>query len=205
MKEVFLSNRRDALVPVTDEGFDVLGQYPKDAVLRVKITQTRSLPHHRFFHAFIGEAFSEWPEGHKIQPSDTEYLRAWCLVKANIKEIVTVNLGELGIRNPMAAIASLKLISRSLTSKPVWFNIDTHLGIVEMQWAKSIAFDKMDEAEFRETTARVFDVIYQETGIDVDDYYHNWQEKYGKLKVEPTRICGIVIHEHNEMPDEQAD
>lgn len=39
MNEVFLSNLGDALVPVTDDGFDVLAKYPRYQVLKVKITQ----------------------------------------------------------------------------------------------------------------------------------------------------------------------
>jgi hypothetical protein len=69
----------------------------------------------------------------------------------------------------------------------VWFAIDTHDGLIEVMWAKSIAFSKMDEEEFRETTSRVFDVIYEETGLDVEEHYRIYLQNNPKLKVEPKR------------------
>ena len=187
MKDVYLRNLGKSLVPVNREGEEALASYPINSAVRVKITQDRLLSHHRFLFAFIREVFEAWPNTHKIQPPDEDWLRAWLLVRADVRHTMTVAWDILGTKEPFAAVAILKRVAGTLTDRPVWFAIDPDQGIIEMSWAKSIAFHKMDQQEFSETTTRIYDVVYEETGIDVDDVAARWQKEHGKLKVEPKR------------------
>lgn len=191
--ELFLSNHGDSLVPVNDEGYVALSKYPKDTVLRVKLTQARSLPHHRFFFAFMREAFDNWPDDHRVQPPNEDWLRQWLMVRAGIKETAALAFESGTSPDPMGLVRMLKAITGTVTKRPIWFSIDTSEGTIEAMWAKSVAFDKMDEAEFKETTSKVFKTIFDEVGIDCDVYYLDWQKKYGKLKVEPSRVCGLNV------------
>lgn len=189
MKELFLRNTRSALVPASKSGEEALASYPKDVILRVKVSQARMLPHHKFFFAFLDEAFEHWPALHAFKPRDADYhLRAWLLVKAGFSE--GVDLRPRTVQEAHATVQALKLVVRGLVGdRPFWSKITTDHegGLIEVRWPMSIAFHNMDEEEFRRVTPVVFAVIYAEAGIDVDDYYRKWQEKNGKLKVEPSR------------------
>ena len=186
MKDLFLRKVGQTLVPVNELGEEGLASYPDQVLLRVKITQPRLLPHHRFFFAFLDEVFEHWPDTHKFQPTDADYhLRAWLLVKAGFSHRF-VSEPFKDSRITQKALVLLKGFVQQLTGgKPVWFK---QVGeTIEAQWPRSISFTNMDEEEFRRVTSVVFAVIYGETGMDVDEYYERWKIKEGSLQVAPTR------------------
>jgi hypothetical protein len=186
MKDVFLRRVGRSLVPTNAEGEAALESYPSGAVVRAKLTQERSLPHHKFFFAFLREVFENWPKTYKIQPPDEDWLRSWLLVMAGVKHSWSIAWDVLG-PNPLIVIQILKPMLRQITSKPIFWSVNPKEGMVEADWAKSIAFHKMEEDEFKETTTRIFDVIYAEVGMDVEEHYKAWQKENGKLKIEPRR------------------
>lgn len=189
MKEVFLTNMGNALVPAEADGEEALASYPKGVVLRVKITQPRSNPHNSFFFAFLRETFDAWPSTHAFQPRDSsDHLRAWLLVKAGFSEQIEVDWPENKMQAVHAANTLKVVVNRFSRGKPFWVKI---VGLkVVAAWPMSIAFENMDEEEFKRVTTIVFSVIYAEAGLDVDEYYERWQEKNSELSIKPTRHSG---------------
>ena len=189
MKELFFRNAGAALIPNNEEAEDALRQYPNGVTLRVKVVQPRSTPHNNFFFAFLKEAFEQWPETHAFQPTDyNDHLRAWLLVKAGFSN--GVDLRPRTEQEARATVAALKLVVRELAGgRPFWtkITVDYGGGLIEVRWPKSIAFDRIDEEEFRRITTVIFAVIYAETGLDVEDHYQRYLEKHPALKVVPTR------------------
>lgn len=186
MKDLFLRKVGQTLVPVNELGEEGLASYPDQTLLRVKITQPRLLPHHRFFFAFLDEVFEHWPETHKFQPTDADHhLRAWLLVKAGFSDRFVSDPFQNGKITKQAMALLKSFVDRLTGGRPVWFK---QVGeTIEAQWPVSISFTNMDEEEFRRVTALVFAAVYGETGIDVDEYYQKWKLKEGSLTVVPTR------------------
>jgi hypothetical protein len=187
MKEVFLAVQKSALVAVNEDGEEALAGYPAGTVVRVRISQTRSNPHNNFFFAFLKEVFSNWPETHKFQPKDyNDHLRAWLLVKGGFSEIFESELMPDLKTAGLAAMLLTAMLKRFTKGKPVWMKIEGRK--ISAAWPQSIAFDKMDEEEFKRVTTIIFAVIYAETGMKVEEYYDEWQIKHGRLPMAPTRI-----------------
>jgi hypothetical protein len=186
MKEVFLVNRLDALVPASEEAETALRSYPLGAQLRVKITQRRSLPHHNFYWAFIGETLLHWPAGHGHKPRDDRHLHSWLAVKAGFFEHVEFVATGMTEAQILFSLRMARVLVEKLSGgRPYWPKIEGQE--ISFAWPMSIRFERMDEEEFKRFTTAVFTVIYSEVGIDVDDYYEAWQKKHGALKVKPER------------------
>lgn len=186
VKTAFLRNKVDCLVPAEESGEEALRSYPEDALLRVQIYQPRSIPHHNFFFAFIAEVYDAWPDIHPFQPDNSEHLRAWLTVKAGYLEMFEWDFVGLPTTTIHASLNVCRaLIKARAGDRATWFKI---IGTkIYAAWPKSIKFEKMDEDEFKRFTTIVFALIYSEVGIDVDDYYGEWQNKHGGLQVAPTR------------------
>jgi len=194
MKEVFLRNRGAALTAIDEDGETALRSYPIGAVLRVKLTQPRSLPHHNFFFAFLEEVYLGWPfETHPFQPDDSEHLRAWLTVKAGYMQMMEFEVPD-GPTVSAAIKVAKGVVFQFSGGRPIWFKVVGHK--IFAAWPKSIKFTKMDEKEFIEFTTKVFDLIWSEVGIDVEEHYREWQNKNGSLQVVPARSA--------EKPDGQS-
>lgn len=192
MKEVFLHNKRTALIPASSDAEEALYAFPLGAVLRCKITQKRSLPHHNFYWAFIGECFNEWPENHGHKPMDGRHLHSWLAVKAGYLEMLEFEAPESASEREIEfSVKMAKSLADKLSGgRPSWPKVIGHK--IYFAWPKSIAFENMDEDDFKRFTMLVFTLIYSEAGIDVDDYYKKWQSKHGDLKVRPERFVSPV-------------
>jgi hypothetical protein len=186
MKELFFRNAGKALIPADASGEEALAAYPLNVILRVKVVQPRSTPHHRFFFAFLNEVFANWPEMHVFQPRDADYMRGWLLVKAGFAETLEYDWIVESYDGRRQAAGLLKIaVEKFSGGKPFWVKISgTHIIAA---WPQSIAFDKMDETEFQRVSSLVFAVVYAETGLDVEEHYAEWQSKNGSLQVAPTR------------------
>lgn len=183
-KELFLINRGDALVPASEAAEEGLRAYPLGAQLRVKITQKRSLPHHNFYWAFMTEAQVSWPDDHGFQPRDEKHLHAFAAVRCNFHEMMEWEVPSRELANAIVAVAKA-IVTKLAGGRPVWWKYAGKM--LYAAWPRSIAFDKMDEDDFKDFTRIIFTWIYSETGIDVEEYYERWQEKNGKLNVKPER------------------
>ncbi len=184
-KEIFLINRGDALIPNSEDAEEALRSYPFGVQLRVKVTQTRSLPHHRFYWAFLAHVFPHWPEHHKHPLRDEDHLHAWLAVYVDWCEEFTSELMPDLKTAGLAATMVIAFVKKISGDKPFWLRIDGNK--VTARWPKSIAFSRMDEEEFKRFTTRVFTAIYEKVGIDIDEYYEKWQDSHGALKVVPER------------------
>ncbi len=189
LKDVFLINRGDALVPASPHGEEVLAQYPLGASIRAKLTRERQLPHHNFYWAFISHVLVNWPEEHELNVTgrDEKFLHAWMAVRAGWYETTgfepPAGADEIALR--FAVRVARRMVIELAGDKPVWSKVIN--GMIEFRWPKSIAFKKMKQDEFSLFTTDVFTKIYAETGIDVDDYYSNWAKHNKKLEHPPFR------------------
>ncbi len=185
MKEVFLAVQKSALVAVEEDGEEALAGYAPGTVVRVKIIQPRSNPHHNFFFAFLKEVYQQWPGEHGFKPMNYQnHLRAWLLVRAGFYEEIT--LEPASREEAEFTVRALRLVDRAFSNgRPFWSRIIG--GKIIVRWPISIAFEKIDEEDFRRVTTLVFAAIYGETGMDVDDYYERWQVKHGRLPMAPSR------------------
>lgn len=202
MKELFFRNAGKALIPINADGEEALASYPIGVTLRVKVVQPRSTPHHNFFFAFLKEVFGHWPDTHAFQPRDEDYLRGWLLVKAGFSETMEFDwdFGANQYGRDMAIRMMKSAVERFSKGRPFWVKAQGMKIIAA--WPRSIAFDKMDEEDFRRTANLVFAVIYAETGLDVEVHYQAYLEKHPALKVVPTRK--INGRQTGNSPEDQA-
>ena len=141
----------------------------------------RSLDHLKLFHAFIRHLRRNWPEGHAFQPEgatarDQErHLRAWLTVAAKHVQPShhhTWN-DEAGRELTLRILHNEMEVDRKL-GRYGWPRIQDN-GITIYR-PKSIAIygpHKIGQEEFNEVTRDVFDVAYNATGIDVEDWRQN--------------------------------
>lgn len=184
MKEAFLVNKLNSLAAASEDAVEALKAFPENVVLRVKITQPRSMPHHKFFFAFLNEVFQNWPEDHPFRPNDEEHLRAWLTVKAGWLEMMEYVVPTTAEAHRAIKIAKA-IIYKFSGGRPIWFKL---IGSqIYAAWPKSIKFEKMDEEEFKRFTTAIFTLIYAETSMDVEEHYERWQSENGGLSVAPTR------------------
>lgn len=184
MKEVFLRKSGVKLEAVDEHGEETLRTYPDGVVLRVKLTQPRSSASHRFFFAFLNEVYLNWPETHPFRPDDMEHLRAWLTVKVGHMQLMEFDLPD-GIMAREAVRVARAAIFEFSGGRPIWFKIINNK--IFAAWPKSIEFHKMDEREFCGFTDAIFSLIYQETGLDVEEHYREWKDKHGSLQMAPAR------------------
>lgn len=185
-KDLFLKRIKNGLIAETVEAIEGVQAYPEGVTVRVKVTQPRVLAHHRFYFAFTGEVFEDVKDSYRISFSDVDEFRGWLLVRAGFFHSTTQSFS--GFKDPFHLISLLKAILKDIAyNKTVWWAINPEIMAVTGRWARSVAFHKMDEDEFRSLTAAVFSFIYSEFQIDVDDYYKSWAEENGCLKVVPEK------------------
>lgn len=123
----------------------------------------RSPEQHRRFFALIKAAFHHWPEGHARQFTSQDELRKWLQMKAGWRE-VGAQIPLSGI-NPDKALFLAKAAIQAVESfaEPVFYK--DSLVIFK---PKSIAFDKMKQAEFNDLNDAVSQVIEAEIGVPAD-------------------------------------
>jgi hypothetical protein len=129
----------------------------------------RSLEQLRRFFAVLRAMKHHWPEKAEFQPENEEHLRKWVLIKAGHKETTDIPVpfaeDEPGVTR-LAAVA----IEGAVAAAGAFAFIRPHPegGLVRVFKAKSIAFDKLGQAEFNDLNAEVEAVYEAETGLKAD-------------------------------------
>ena len=124
----------------------------------------RSVEQLRRFFAVLRKAYFHWPEREGLfQPHSMEHLRKWVLCQAGHR-VVAKTLTLPGSGNP-ARLKAMKEFANELLSMDQRFGRwkETTLAVYE---AKSIAFDKLGQAEFNRLNDEVEGVYKAEAGLD---------------------------------------
>jgi hypothetical protein len=155
------------LVPENKTDYVALEGFASGALLRVSVRKPRRKKHHRLYFGVINVAFDNWPERHPFQPDDTEHLRAWLQCQA----LHCDTYGE-PLRNDGHDIERMLEFTQRAMQKIKAAGghgfFAEHNGAIVLFTPKSVAYDKLDEAEFRKVSQPVFDVIERETGMTVE-------------------------------------
>lgn len=130
-------------------------------------TKPRSLDQMRRFFAVLRAMFSHWPETSEFTPESEEHLRKWVLIKAGHRETTDVPVSFAEDQPGLTKLTALA-IEGALKAAGAYAFIRPHPegGLVRVFKAKSIAFDKLGQAEFNALNDAVETVYAQETGLD---------------------------------------
>lgn len=130
----------------------------------------RSLDQLRRFFAVLRAMKMHWPERAEFQPESEEHLRKWALVKAGHRETADIPCEWATDRPSLTKLASLAIESAIQAAGTYAFvRPDSNGGRVRVFKAKSIAFDKLGQAEFNRLNDEVEAVYRAETGLDPDE------------------------------------
>lgn len=127
----------------------------------------RSLEQLRRFFAVLRAMYSHWPESAEFKPDSEEHLRKWVLIKAGHRETTDVPVAWAEDQPGLTKLAALS-IEGALKAAGAFAFIRPHPegGLVRVFKAKSIAFDKLGQAEFNALNDQVEVVYAAETGLD---------------------------------------
>lgn len=127
--------------------------------------RSRSTEQHRRFFGVIKATFDNWPEAHAFQPDSAEHLRAWLTVRAGHRTIKTFHVGGAEA-SELARL--LPIVTLMMLNKYCWCKADG-VSAVQVCVPESIAFDKLEHADFCKLNDEVAAVIESETGLRADD------------------------------------
>ena len=130
----------------------------------------RSLDQLRRFFAVLRAIKMHWPEAAEFQPESEEHLRKWALVKAGHREATDVPVEFAADQPAVTRLASFAIETAIKAAGAFAFvRPDANGGRVRVFKAKSIAFDKLGQADFNRLNDEVEAVYKAETGLDPDE------------------------------------
>lgn len=123
----------------------------------------RSLDQLRRFFAVLRAMFNHWPESADFQPHCEEHLRKWVLCAAGHRTVVQT------LTMPRTSNASL--MASMMAFAEALLEMDHRFGrwkgsTLAVYEAKSIAFDKLGQADFNKLNDEVEAAYRSETGLD---------------------------------------
>jgi hypothetical protein len=130
-------------------------------------TKPRSAPQLRRFFAVLRAMFSHWPETAEFQPESEEALRKWALIKAGHKDTTDVAVPFADDQPGLTRLVAVS-VEACVRGAGGYAFIRPHPdgGLLRVFKAKSIAFDKLGQAEFNALNDAVETVYARETGLD---------------------------------------
>ena len=130
-------------------------------------TKPRSVPQLRRFFAVLRAMFLHWPENAQFSPESEEHLRKFILIRAGYRETTDIPVTFAEDQPGLTKLTALS-IEAALKAAGAYAFIRPHPdgGLVRVFKAKSIAFDKIGQAEFNALNDAVETAYAQETGLD---------------------------------------
>jgi hypothetical protein len=149
---------------------------PVNKRVKVRVTQARSLPHHRALYGSRLEIIKQWPEDYPYQPANENELIAWLKVMAGhrIATFVKVESPE-----QIKAMKAAYEIERK-NSNYVW--LIEKKGGVEIVRPDSVSFEALDEIEFSKVFNAISDVLAKHVGLSLDDIIQYLKDKNSEKK-----------------------
>lgn len=130
-------------------------------------TKPRSAPQLRRFFAVLRAMFSHWPETASFQPETEEHLRKWVLIRSGHRETTDIQVAFAEDQPGLTKLTALS-IEAALKAAGAYAFVRPHPdgGLVRVFRARSMAFDKIGQAEFNALNDAVETAYAQETGLD---------------------------------------
>ncbi len=129
-----------------------------------KIPHPRNADRHKLLFAILKPAFSMWPETADFQPTDTEDLRAYLLIKVGWKTVEEVKIAGGSKKQILAGMTAFMNRKRE---KPVKVFEQTDDG-VKGYAPKSIAWHRCKESEFKTILEAVIAEIENTIGVPIE-------------------------------------
>lgn len=124
---------------------------------------SRSIPQLRRYFAMVRAAFTHWPEGHELQPRNSEELRKWLQAKCGYRRFIVLKVDPDNL--PMVRSAMKALLE--LMDDYAWpVALPDGIAVVA---SESIRFDKMPHSEFCKLCDDVASRIEQEIGASIEE------------------------------------
>lgn len=169
MVDLLVKKRLDgSFEPANMDGILGVEHLPCNVILKAKITRPRSKPHHNLFFAVVALAFKNWPESSDFLPDSTEHLRAYliCSAAPEFREaLFTIDMRTPNFNEMVTALGIAGAQKRICFPR-----VDFKRGKMYIVAPKSIAWEKMDQAQINELSNKVSEVLLEETGLSFDDY-----------------------------------
>lgn len=129
--------------------------------------KSRSLPQHRRFFGVLRAMFNHWPETAEFQPESEEHLRKWAIAKAGYRTATDIAVPYAEEEPGLTRLVSIS-IEAAVRGAGGFAFVRPHPegGLVRVYTARSIAFDKLGQAEFNALNDAVETVYARETGLD---------------------------------------
>jgi hypothetical protein len=162
-----------ALVPWNSEAEAAMQKLPEGRCLRAEVRLPRSGPAHRMFFAVVAAAALHWPHDTEPNPEgDAELLRAWLLVRAGHRDVITFPLPDAPKAQQIMVASVSDLVTRlRARGEYTWIRTGEVEGqeCVRVYVSRSMDFDNLDEAAFAPIRQHAYDDIESATGVRVDD------------------------------------
>ena len=130
----------------------------------------RSLAQMRRFFGVLRAMQSHWPESAEFQPESEEHLRKYVLVKAGHRDATDIPVPYAEDQPSVTKLVAIS-VEGAVRAAGAFAFIRPHPrgGMVRVFRAKSIAFDKLEQAEFNKLNDEVEAIYKAETGLDADE------------------------------------
>lgn len=127
----------------------------------------RSVEQLRRFFGMLRAMYRHWPETSEFQPESEEALRKWVLIKAGHKDTTDVAVPFAEDQPGLTRLVAIS-VEACVRGAGGYAFIRPHPdgGLLRVFKAKSIAFDKLGQAEFNALNDAVETVYARETGLD---------------------------------------
>jgi hypothetical protein len=141
--------------------------------VKVKVTQARSLPHHRALYGSLNEIIRQWPETYRpYQPANKDELIAWLKVMAGHKK---VTYAKVTTPSEITALKEAYAVERA-NSNYVW--LIERDGEYTIERPDSNNWERLDEIAFSRVFNSIADVLMRETGISLDGVIQYLKSKH---------------------------
>lgn len=130
-------------------------------------SKPRSVEQLRRFFGMLRAMYRHWPETAEFQPESEEALRKWVLIKAGHKDTTDVAVPFADDQPGLTRLVAVS-VEACVRGAGGYAFIRPHPdgGLLRVFKAKSIAFDKLGQAEFNALNDAVETVYARETGLD---------------------------------------
>lgn len=130
-------------------------------------SKPRSVEQLRRFFGMLRAMYRHWPEDAEFQPESEEALRKWALIKAGHKDTTDVAVPFADDQPGLTRLVAVS-VEACVRGAGGYAFIRPHPdgGLLRVFKAKSIAFDKLGQAEFNALNDAVETVYARETGLD---------------------------------------
>lgn len=188
--------RSGGIFPLDAAGSAALTRFKPNALINVKISRRRSLPHHNFFFAFLSEVFQNWPavdprgNAMPIYPDSAEHLRAWLIVKAKWIDYIEFQVASREEAIAMGNILHALFLADRAKGFYKWVKWEG--SIIKIASPKTIRMEEMDEAAFTSLSEKVFGLIEDYTGIKVDESKARWETEIRDGKRKRRKTTGMA-------------